>query len=140
MICPDPMHRYKAMEAYHDPALHSPKSSLVDTPTFVREAVYVPDPDLEEAYVQVLDSRSRKLKNIKSDVADKRKPSDRDRVPTPLGETIKQETVVAATRQLRPAKTVTGLSDAAKKVVKQKKAPRKDRRHDPTRKSEERGS
>jgi len=102
MICPDPIHRITALQAYHHPALQPSKESLnPGTPNFVREACqYQPDAETAEAYEDV---RARKLKNVKSDMVVRKKKRN-EREVTPLGESIKQHT---SAHELRRVATPT---------------------------------
>lgn len=111
MICPDPVARITALEAYQHQALAPSKPSMFSTPTFVREAVY--DVSLDRSYEAEMDEsleehhqpppaqQQPKLKTVKSDMTVKR-TKKKARPATALGQP-------ASEMHLRPAKTVSAV-------------------------------
>lgn len=101
MVCPDPLRRITAMQAYHHPALQPAAPAVIITPHFVRAATNPEDeplppipyhehqvPELQVQPKKKIKSKSKKAATAAGDGAVR----PRSATPTALGESIKQHT------------------------------------------------
>lgn len=88
MVCPDPLRRITAMQAYHHPALQPAAPAVIITPHFVRAATNVEEEPLPPIpYNDVEPQVPKKKVRVKKDAV-----RPRSATPTALGESIKQHT------------------------------------------------